>query len=79
MLQAGMSPWIVDGILELHALWRANGAAEIADTVRDVAKKEPLTFADFAHEYAPQFGRQSRDTRAELMDQVNLDTMTPGA
>jgi uncharacterized protein YbjT (DUF2867 family) len=79
LLQAGMSPWIVDGILELYALWKVNAAAEIANTVQSVAKKDPIPFADFAHEYAPQFGRQSRDTLAELMDQVNLDTMTPGA
>src|SRR5207244_9504030 len=68
MLQTGMSPWFVDGVLELYALWRVNAAAEIADTVWDVAKKEPIPFADFARDYAPQFGRQSRDTMAELMD-----------
>jgi len=79
MLQAGMSPWLVDALLELHAMWRVNAASEIAGTVHDVAKRDPITFAEFAHDYAPQFGRTSRDPLAELMDNVNLDTMTPGA
>jgi uncharacterized protein YbjT (DUF2867 family) len=79
MLQSGMSPWFADALLELFALWKVNAASEIADTVQHVAKKDPITFAEFAHEYAPQFGRTSRDTLAELMDNVNLDTMTPGA
>jgi uncharacterized protein YbjT (DUF2867 family) len=78
MLQNGMSPWLVDGILELYALWKFN-TSEIADTVPTIAKKDPIPFAEFAHDYAPQFGRTSRDTLAELMDNVNLDTMTPGA
>jgi uncharacterized protein YbjT (DUF2867 family) len=79
MLQGGMSPWYADAILELFALWKFNAAAEIAGTVENVAKKDPITFAGFAHDYAPQFGRRSRDTMGELMDNVNLDTMTPGA
>lgn len=79
MLQSGMSPWFADALLELFALWKSNGASEIANTVYDVAKKEPTSFAGFAHDYAPQFGRESRDPLAQLMDEVNLDNMTPGA
>ena len=79
MVQAGMSEWFADAILELYAVWKFDGAAGIAKTVRDVAKKNPSTFAQFAHDYAPQFGRTERDPLAELMDEVNLDKMTPGA
>ena len=79
MLQSGMPPWFVEGILELLALWRANGASEIANTVHDIARKEPITFEAFARDYAPQFGRAGRDPLEERKEDVNLDNMTPGA
>lgn len=79
MLQMGMPAWNVDGILELYALWKFNAAAEIANTTHTVAKKDPITFAEFAHDYAPQFGLAGRAPLQEMMDEVNLDKMTPGA
>jgi len=79
MLQAGMDSWTVDAILELYAIWKFNGASEIAGTVSDVAKKDPITFDEFANDYAPLFGRTDRNPVAKLMDEINLDNMTPGA
>ena len=79
MLKSGIPQWTVDAILELYAIWKFNGAAEISKTVWDIGKKDPITFAEFAHDYAPQFGRTERDPLQELMDEVNLDKMTPGA
>ncbi len=79
MLRNNMDPWLVEALLELYAWWKFDGAAEIADTVPHVARRDAITFAQFAHEYAPQFGRKSRDPLAEMMDNVNLDNMTPGA
>lgn len=79
MRQAGMAPWMVDSILELYAIWKFNGASEIAGTVSDVAKKDPIRFMDFAADYAPLFGHTGRSPAAKLMDEINLDNMTPGA
>jgi uncharacterized protein YbjT (DUF2867 family) len=79
MRQSGMTPWMVDGILELYAIWKFNGACDIADTVSTVAKKDPIRFADFAADYAPLFGHTDRNPVAKLMDEINLDNMTPGA
>lgn len=79
MLQSGMSGWLTDALLELFALWKAGAAAEMALTVQEVAKKDPIAFADFAHDYAPQFGHSARDPLGRLMDEINLDNMTPGA
>ena len=79
LLASGMSPWMTETLLELYAFWKFNGGSEVSGTVEHIAKKDPITFAEFAHDYAPQFGRTSRDTLGELMDTVNLDNMTPGA
>lgn len=57
MRQAGMAPWMVDALLELYALWRLDDAAKVTDTVKHEGKKDPIAFAEFAHDYAPQLGR----------------------
>ncbi len=79
MLQAGMPEWIVDGILELYAWWKFNNAAEVSGTVRKDGKRDPIAFAQFAHDYAPQFGYRGRDPMGRIMDTLTLDTMTPGS
>jgi uncharacterized protein YbjT (DUF2867 family) len=80
MLQSGMPRWTVDAVLELFALWKVNSAAEVADTVKHEGKKDPITFAEFAHDYAPQFGRTApRDALGEIIDTLTLDNMTPGS
>ncbi len=79
MLQAGLPEWNVDGILELYAWWKFNNAAEVSGTVRKDGKRDPITFADFAHDYAPQFGQRGRDPMGRIMDTLTLDTMTPGS
>jgi uncharacterized protein YbjT (DUF2867 family) len=79
MLNMNIPEWNVDGILELYALWKFNGASEVVGTTEHIAKKDPITFAQFARDYAPQFGLAGRAPLQELMDEVNLDKMTPGA
>jgi uncharacterized protein YbjT (DUF2867 family) len=68
MRQAGMAPWMVDALLELYALWRIDEAAKVTDTVKHEGKKDPIAFAEFAHDYAPQLGRMA----------ARLDNMTAG-
>lgn len=80
MLQSGMSEWMADSILELYAIWKFNGASQIAGTVSTVGKKDPITFGEFARDYAPQLGLQAeRPPIQKIMDTVNFDSMTPGS
>ncbi len=80
LLHNGVDPWMADGVLELYASWKFNSAAEVTDTVHHEGKKDPITFEEFAHDYAPQFGRtKTRDALGEVMDTLTLDNMTPGS
>lgn len=54
MLDNGMPDWFADALLELYAIWRANGASEISDAVHHVGKRTPTTFEQFARDFAPQ-------------------------
>jgi uncharacterized protein YbjT (DUF2867 family) len=78
MLQNGLPQWMVEGVLELYAIWKFNGASEVTGAVSHVAKAEPTTFTQFAHDYAPQFGYHDRDPLQKIMDVVTFDSMTPG-
>jgi len=58
MLAKGMNEWIVDGLIELFALYAAGRATFITDVVETVGKKRPITFDQFARDYAPRFAGQ---------------------
>ncbi len=47
--------WLISGLGQLYDNLRAGGGAEVSGTVRAVAGKEPITFAEFAREHAAQF------------------------
>jgi len=55
MIQMGIPQWQVEGIIELNEVYKRGEAAEITDTVRSVAKKEPVTFAQFARDFSSAF------------------------
>lgn len=55
MLGLGMPEWLVDAIAELYAVYRAGGAAIVTNVVADVAKKKPISFDQFARDYAGAF------------------------
>jgi uncharacterized protein YbjT (DUF2867 family) len=55
LLQMGIPPWQVEGIIELNDMYKRGEAADVTDTVRSVAKKEPITFAQFARDFANVF------------------------
>jgi uncharacterized protein YbjT (DUF2867 family) len=52
MLGAGMPPWMVDGMMQLHSLIRDGHAAATATGVRDALGREPRSFLDFARDLA---------------------------
>jgi uncharacterized protein YbjT (DUF2867 family) len=58
MLAKGMSEWIVDGLIELFALYATGRASFITDVVETVGKKRPTMFDQFAAESAPRFAGQ---------------------
>jgi uncharacterized protein YbjT (DUF2867 family) len=55
MLEAGIPDWLVDDLLVLYGLLRDGHAAEVTPTVKEVARVEPHTFAQFARDFAPVF------------------------
>lgn len=52
MLGMGIPQWNVDGILELMQQMRAGEYAKSTNVVREVGKKQPTTFAQFARDNA---------------------------
>ncbi len=55
MLGLGMPEWMVDAMMELHAIDKAGYAANVTDTVEQVTGKKARTFADFARENASKW------------------------
>ncbi|HEV2707409.1 MAG TPA: SDR family oxidoreductase [Pyrinomonadaceae bacterium] len=55
-LDAGLPAWLVDALERLNQTFASGAAAVVTDAVRVLTKREPLTFADFARDYAQAFG-----------------------
>jgi uncharacterized protein YbjT (DUF2867 family) len=55
LLQMRIPAWQVEGIIELNDMYKRGEAAGVTDTVRSVAKKEPITFAQFTRDFANAF------------------------
>jgi uncharacterized protein YbjT (DUF2867 family) len=62
LLQMGIPAWQVEGIIELNDMYKRGEAAGVTDTLRSVAKKEPITFAQFAHDFANAFSGAAHAT-----------------
>jgi uncharacterized protein YbjT (DUF2867 family) len=56
MLSYGAPEWMADGLNELYGAYRAGAAAEVTDTVARVGKKAPISFDQFAREFASVLG-----------------------
>jgi uncharacterized protein YbjT (DUF2867 family) len=56
MQQSGMPDWALDALLELYALNKAGRAPTLSPAVQQVTGRKPLTFAQFAKDYATAFG-----------------------
>jgi uncharacterized protein YbjT (DUF2867 family) len=55
MLQMGLPAWQVEGVIELNETYKRGEAADVTDTVRSVAKREPIAFPQFARDFASAF------------------------
>ena len=55
MLAAGYPDWLVEDLLIIYAMQRDGYLTEVTPTVKEVARVEPRTFAEFARDFAPVF------------------------
>jgi NAD(P)H dehydrogenase (quinone) len=55
MRQAGMPDWLVEGVLEVHAMMRAGTGERTTDDVLTLTGHAPRDFASFARERAAAF------------------------
>ncbi len=55
MKETGMNDWLINTILELYNYFRKGYASEVSSAVEEVIGKKPITFAQFAKDYAEAF------------------------
>ncbi|HEY8187749.1 MAG TPA: SDR family oxidoreductase [Pyrinomonadaceae bacterium] len=55
LLNVGLPPWQVDGLIEDYAHYRRGEAASISSGIHDATGMQPKSFDDFARDYAPAF------------------------
>jgi uncharacterized protein YbjT (DUF2867 family) len=60
MLGLGMPAWMVDAMMELHAIDKAGYAAAISDAVEAITGHAPLSFPAFAAKHAAKAGMPDR-------------------
>ena len=51
----GMEDWLIDGMMELYGIIKDGHAAQITNTVEQIVGKKPISFSQFAKEYAEFF------------------------
>jgi uncharacterized protein YbjT (DUF2867 family) len=55
MKQIGMGDWFIDIMIELFRIIRAAYGSETTTVVEEITGKKPITFAQFAKDYAEAF------------------------
>jgi uncharacterized protein YbjT (DUF2867 family) len=55
MKEMGMSDWLINTISELHDYFRKGNASQVSSAVEDVTGKKPISFSQFAKDYAEAF------------------------
>jgi len=55
MLQAGMPKWLVEGLMELHAINKQNRWSYVTSDIEKVTGTPPTDFAQFARDHAEKF------------------------
>jgi len=63
LLQMGMQNWLADGVLDLQAFNRDGKAAEVTNTVEQITGNKPITFEQFAQDYAAAFAHEAGAAR----------------
>ena len=55
----GMQNWLADGVLDLQAFNRDGKATEVTNTVEQITGNKPITFEQFAQDYAATFAHEA--------------------
>ena len=55
LLKVGRSEWFVDAVNEIYSYYSAGQGMIITNVVAEVAKKQPITFDQFANDFAQKF------------------------
>ena len=55
MAGMGMQEWVADALMELFNFYKDGRADQVRDTVREVTGRAPITFAQFAEDFAQAF------------------------
>jgi uncharacterized protein YbjT (DUF2867 family) len=55
MKEMGINDWLINTILELYSYFRKGYASQVSSAVEEVTAKTPITFTQFAKDYAEEF------------------------
>ena len=55
MKEVGLNDWLIDTISDLYSYFRKGYASHVSSAVEEVTKKKPITFTQFAKDYAEAF------------------------
>jgi uncharacterized protein YbjT (DUF2867 family) len=55
MKEVGLDDWLIDTISDLYTLYRKGYASHVSPAIEEVTGKKPITFAQFAKDYAEAF------------------------
>jgi uncharacterized protein YbjT (DUF2867 family) len=55
MKEVGLDDWLIDTISDLYALYRKGYASHVSPAIEEVTGEKPITFAQFAKDYAEAF------------------------
>jgi hypothetical protein len=55
MKDSGMDDWLVDAIMEFYSIIKAGYASKTTNVFEEVMRKKPITFGQFARDYAQAF------------------------
>lgn len=58
LVEDGTPEWLASGLVELHRLWRAENAAQVLPTFREITGRDANRFESFARENAQSFKRR---------------------
>ena len=60
LLSAGMPEWSADALLDLQRLYREGKARLVTDDIERLTGRKPITFDQFARDYAFAFQAEAR-------------------
>ena|SRR5947199_7427734 len=53
--EIGMNDWFINCMMELYAIVRAGYASNLSSAVEEITGKKPISFSQFARDYADSF------------------------